>query len=195
MLSKEANVLDLFFNYPKHWHFEDLLNESKLSRGRLNFWLSSLRKDRLIRRIKPKNKNPYYVGNVSDSSWQVRKRMYALNSLYEKGLLSHLHSLGAQTVIIFGSFSRWDWYDDSDIDIFILGDPSRFEKGRFEKAFGREIHLFVAEDDNDLSRFPEGLLKNIADGFVVKGSAQVLCQKRYHSRKRLKNARQKVSLD
>ena len=171
LASKEENVLELIFNSPKHWHFEELIKESKLSRGRLNHWLKKLLNEKIIKRIKEKDKMPYYVGNFDSPSYKNQKRMYALNKLYKTGFLNHLQSLSdAKTVIIFGSFSRSDWYENSDIDLFIYGSAQGLNLSKYELDLEREIQLFECKDKNNLKKFGEGLIKNIIKGNIIKGN-------------------------
>ena len=150
MRSQEDKVTGLFFNTPKHWHFEELLNKSGLSRPRLAVWLKKFIKQGLIKRLKPKGKMPYYIGISENPEFRNRKRLFAIKTLTESGLLDHLSSLKkAKVVIIFGSFSRADWYDDSDIDIFIYGDESNFEYYKYKQKLKREIQIHSAKTKKD----------------------------------------------
>lgn len=169
--SKEEKVLELFFNSPEHWHFEKLLKQSKISRGRLNNWLTKFSKEGIIKRVKKKGKMPYYVGNSIHPAYRNRKKIYALNRFYKTGFLNHLQSLPrAKTVIIFGSFSRWDWHEESDIDLFIFGNDDELEQGKYELKLNREIQVFTAKTKTDFKKFRPGLLKDIATGYIVKGT-------------------------
>ena len=169
--SKEENVLELFFNSPKHWHFEELLEKSGLSRGRLNSWLHKFLKENIIVRVKEKGKMPYYTSNFGQPAYTNKKRLYALNTFYKTGFLNHLQSLThAKTIIIFGSMARSDWYKESDIDIFIYGDDDALEQGTYERKLHREIQIFTAKTKSDLKKYDHGLLTNIANGYIVKGN-------------------------
>jgi len=170
MESKEESVLELFFNSSKHWHFEELLKESKLSRGRLNIWLKKFEKEGIIKRIKENSKMPYYIGDFDSASYKSRKRLFALEQFYESGFLNHLQTLNAKSIIIFGSFSRSDWYKESDIDIFIFGDDNEFEQGKYETKLKRDIQVFSAKNEKDLNKMGNKLLKNILTGYLVKGN-------------------------
>ena len=169
MKSKEDALLELFFNSTKYWHFEELRRNVKIGKPQLARWLKKFEADGLIKRVKQKGKMPYYVQNNSDVRFRTKKRLFGLNLLYKSGLLDHLASLKADTVILFGSFSRWDWYKDSDIDIFIYGDDSDFEQWKYEKKLKREIQLFTCKNKEDLKKLGEGLLTNIIKGIVIKG--------------------------
>ncbi|MDD9953456.1 MAG: nucleotidyltransferase domain-containing protein [Candidatus Woesearchaeota archaeon] len=168
MRSKEDCVLELFFNTPKHWHFDQLLRKSGLSRSRLAAWLTQFRQEGLIERKKSKGKMPYYVAKASPL-FLHRKRLYAQKQLTTSGLLAHLASLKASVIIVFGSFTRGDWYIESDIDIFIYGDDDAFEQGLYEKKLNREIQVHTAKNKNELKSI-EKMLPYIIQGDFVKGS-------------------------
>lgn len=175
-MSKEENVIKLFFEYPtKHWHFEELIREAQISRPQLNIWLKKFIKEELIKKLEPKNKNPYYVGNYESPNYQNNKRLYALENLNKSGFLKHLLQLPkAKTIILFGSLSRWDWYKDSDLDLFIYGNPEGFKEGEFRKKLHREIQIFSYENKKELKNLPLGLLKNIIAGYKIKGDLNFL---------------------
>ena len=93
-----------------------------------------------------------------------------MKSLYESGFLNHLGSLKkAETIILFGSFSRSDWYKNSDIDLFIYGDPTGLKIANYELKLQREIQMFVCKDKEELEKLGVGLLKRIIKGKIIKG--------------------------
>lgn len=171
IMERKENVKSLFFNKStKHWHFDEIVKQSKLSRAQANEWLKRLSKERLIKRVKEKGKMPYYIADYERSSFKAQKRVYALEQLERSGFLAHLISLEkAKTVVIFGSMARWDWHEESDIDLFIYGNDDELEQGKYELKLGREIQVFSAKDRKGLKKLPAGLLKNIATGYFVKG--------------------------
>lgn len=174
MRSKEDSVLELFFNIPKHWHFEELAEKSGLSRDRLNYWLKKFKSQGIIKKVKPKGEMPYYTGSYDNPEFLLKKRLFALKLLTESGLLGHLSTLkDAKVVILFGSFSRWDWYKDSDIDIFIYGNDNDFEQGKYELKLHREIQVHIAKDKNDLRRIDK-MVPYIIAGDFIKGSIEDL---------------------
>ncbi len=165
-------LLELFYNEPsKHWHFEELLQKAKLSRPQVAHWLKKYAGEELIQRYKPRGKMPYYVANYNGPHYQNSKRLYALAMVHESGLLDHLASLEkAETVILFGSFSRWDWYSDSDIDIFVYGDVGPIPTSKFSSLLRREIQVFSSKDESDLKMMGAPLLQNILKGIAIKGT-------------------------
>lgn len=171
MESKEECVLELFFENPtRQWHFEEILREAKITRSKADRWLKQFLRNELIKKVKQKGKMPYYLGNSEFPAYRNKKRIFALNKLYESGLLNRLYSLKkAKTVIIFGSYSRSDWYKDSDIDIFIYGNAEGFKVADYEFKLRRDIQLFVCKNHDELSKYGSGLIKNIIKGNLIKG--------------------------
>jgi len=125
-------------------------------------------------RVKPIGEMPYYVGHWESARYRNRKKLFALEQLTTSGLLDHLMELKAETVIIFGSFSRWDWYNESDIDLFIYGNADGLKPVQFESKLHREIQIFHAENKKDLKKYGVELLKNIVGGHFIKGNADFL---------------------
>ena len=74
---------------------------------------------------------------------------------------------------MFGSFSRADWYDDSDIDIFIYGKDISFEQGLFETRLKRNIQVFNAISKKELKRYDK-MLPAIIGGDFIKGNVHDL---------------------
>jgi hypothetical protein len=168
--SFEEKVLELFFNQPtKQWHFLELANKLNLAQSKLDKWLKRFISEKLIKRIKENGKMPYYVTNHECPEYRNKKRIFALMNLHETGLLNYLSALKNKTVVLFGSMSRSDWYEKSDIDLFIYGDASDIKIGKYEMLLGRDIQIFYAKDEKDLKKMGPALLKSIIKGITIKG--------------------------
>lgn len=170
MKSKEEKVLSLFYNNPKHWHFEELVSEVNISRRQLSLWLKKFQRLELILRIKKKGKMPYYIVDQNNVKFRNLKNTFAFNQLSQSGLFEHIQSLKSVKVsIIFGSFARGDWCKESDLDIFIYGDDSDFEQGKFEKILQRNIQLFSVKDKKGIKKMNK-MLPYVLSGDFIKGS-------------------------
>ncbi len=176
MQSKENLVLKLFFNQPtKEWHFEELLKETKMARSKVDRWLKKFIKEKIIIKVKEKNQWPHYLGNYAFPEYKTRKKLFALQELSDSGLWKHLLSLPrAKTIFVFGSFARSDWYQESDIDIFIYGDAEGLKIAPYELKLNREIQLFSCENKAELNKMGSALLKNIIKGELIKGDLDFL---------------------
>ncbi len=177
MGSKEDNVLRLVLeNSPmKQWHFGEVVREAKVARAVANKWLKRLVREGLLRRRKEKGRFPYFVVGGGNPVYYSRKKIYALQQLYRSGLISCLLGLeGAETVVIFGSMAKGDWYRDSDVDVFICGKVDRLDKSKYEARLKREIELHVFRNIKEIKAVRTGLIKNVINGYLVKGDMQVL---------------------
>ncbi len=175
--SKEEKVLELFFNEPaRQWHFKDIVKTAKISEPAANKWLNKLLKENIIQRVKPKSKMPYFQGKFRHENYRNKKRIYAMQKLYETGLLMKLQQLrNAKAVVIFGSFARSDWNTQSDVDIFVLGDPEDLRFGALWSGLGfqgkaREIQVHNYKSIQDTKNIHSGLIKNVVKGYFVKGN-------------------------
>ena len=174
MLSKRDALLDIIFAEPKRWHFEELRRRVPLGKPQLARWLRQFCREGILRRVKPEGKMPYYVQNADDARFRNRKRLFGLAKLLQSGLLDHLASLrGAAVVVVFGSFSRWDWYGDSDIDVFVYGDSAQVETSAYGRKLRHDIEIHAAKDAQGLKRL-EQLLPSVLCGYFVKGAASDL---------------------
>jgi len=169
--SKQDKIIELFFEEPtRQWHFEEILKEANITRSKAGSWLKKLVKEKIIKKVKEKGKMPHYIGNCKLPEYKNKKRIFALNRLYESGLLNHLYSLKrSRTVILFGSLSRSDWHKKSDINIFIYGDEEGLKIMTYELRLHRNIQLFICKNKDELAKLGKGLIKNIIKGDIIKG--------------------------
>ena len=173
--SKEENVRRLILeNSPlKQWHFEEIVKESKVTKAVANKWLKKYVKEGLLHKIKKKGKFPFFTVSNNNLSYYSLKKFYALEQLYKSGLIQELSSLNSiRTVIIFGSLIKGDWYKESDVDIFLLGNLKSFDKFVYEKRLHRTIELHIFENKKELQKIKTGLINNIMNGYLIKGQIQ-----------------------
>ena len=158
----------------RKWSFRDLIQESKISRERVNHYLRELIREKFVRRVKLRGKMPYYIANRNSSKFRFEKQLHGLILLEQSGLFEHLNSLKEiKTAILFGSFARGDWGKSSDIDLFIYGDDKNFIKGKFEHKIKREIQLFSYQNLTEIKKeLNPKLFLNIVQGFNIKESLE-----------------------
>ncbi|MEK6938551.1 MAG: nucleotidyltransferase domain-containing protein [Nanoarchaeota archaeon] len=172
-LSKETRITELFFNEPsRSWHFKDIVQQAKISENRANYWLKILEKEQIILYHKSEGKMPFYTAHFEHSNYKIKKKLYALEQFYKLGFLRHLDSLDANTIVIFGSFSRADWHTKSDIDLFIIGSDEKLEKGKYEHLLKRKMQLFTFKNKKEIQKINPYLINNITNGYFIKGNVQ-----------------------
>lgn len=173
--SKEKNILELFFNEPtKHWHFKDIVKESGVKKSSVSIWLDKFVKEKITLHYKSKGKMPFFVANYQHVSYINKKKLYGLSLLYSSGLVKRLQKLEkAKTIVIFGSFARADWHTDSDVDVFVYGDPADMEYGTRMKGLhrkhSREIQIHACKTKKEIKDIRSGLMNNVINGYFIKG--------------------------
>lgn len=173
--SKEENVLRLILeNSPlKEWHFKEVVKEAKVTKVVANKWLKKYVAEDVLHHVKETGKFPYFTVGSNNPVYYSLKRVYALEQLHRSGLISKLMSLKkAKTVIVFGSIAKGDWYKDSDIDIFVFGDISGFDKKIYELKLHRNIEVHLFHNKREAQKIRTGLIRNVINGYVVKGQIQ-----------------------
>ncbi len=177
--SKEENVLKLILENSslKEWHFEEIVRKAKITKLVANKWLKKYVSEGLLKHIKEKGKFPHYTVGINNNIYHSLKRVYALDQLHKSGLIPKLLSLKtAKTIILFGSIVKGDWYKDSDIDIFVFGDISDFDKNIYELKLQKNIELHIFQNKEEIDEVETGLIKNITNGYVLKGQIQDIAE-------------------
>lgn len=177
--SKEDNVLKLLMeNSPlREWHFEEISREAKITKAVANKWLKKCISEGLIKHNKRKGKFPFYSVGSDNPVYISLKRLHIIKQLHDSGLIPGLISLdSAKTIILFGSAARGDWYKNSDIDIFILGNASDFDKKPYEEKLHMNIELHTFQDRDEINDVKTGLIKNVINGYVIKGQIQDIAE-------------------
>ena len=173
--SKEENILKLFLeNSPlKEWHFEEIVRESRATRAAANKWLKRYEAEGLIKRVKEKGKFPYFTAGSNNIKYYMTKRIYALEKMHKSGLIAKLASQkDSKAIIIFGSMIKGDWYKDSDIDIFILGNLTDFDRKAYEQKLNTHIELHIFKNRKEIKEVKTGLIQNVVNGYIIKGQIQ-----------------------
>ena len=73
--------------------------------------------------------------------------------------------------MLFGSASRGEDTEESDIDLFIQAKQSKIDLSKFGKTLNRKINLLFESDFKTVS--PE-LINNLANGVVLYGYFKVI---------------------
>ncbi len=164
-------TLEVFFISPKKDHYlVDISKKIGLAHTSVKKNLDKLVKLGLITKKiekKGKRKFPLYTANFDSNIFRRYKMLYNLTSLLESGLIEFLEDrLAPKSIVVFGSYSRGEDIEESDIDIFIEAKGEEMDLKLFEKVLHRNIQLHFKED---FTSYPKELKNNIINGFVIHG--------------------------
>ncbi|MEK6826302.1 MAG: nucleotidyltransferase domain-containing protein [Nanoarchaeota archaeon] len=100
------------------------------------------------------------------------KRADNLRQIYESGLADYLEmEFAGATIVLFGSYSRGDDIEKSDIDVAVIGRKEKqIDLSKFEKQLGRNININFYES---LNRIHKNLKENLCNGIVLAGGVEL----------------------
>ena len=130
--------------------------------------LKKFKKEGLLKREKDKQYINYFANNRNNLFIDL-SRIYWKQILENSGLLSHLEKqFYNPNIILFGSLSKAEVTDKSDVDIAVFSNNKKeINLKKIEKKLGREIQLFIFKSRENVKN-PE-LLNNILKYFKIKG--------------------------
>lgn len=159
-------VLEVFFKEPINIHFiREIGRRIKLAQTSVRNHIRDLEKKKLIviKSAKPFNG---FVANRENEEFLFYKQAYNFYSLLElrKIIVNALHP---RAIIVFGSYSRGEDIEESDIDILVITKVKKeIEIKAIEKKMGRKINLIFKES---LEKLEEPIKDNALNGWVIYG--------------------------
>ncbi|MBI2656918.1 nucleotidyltransferase domain-containing protein [Candidatus Woesearchaeota archaeon] len=162
-------VLALFFENPsREFHLRELSRLLRLSMPTIISATDKLAKEKII--IKEKGKVITKVtANRNNIDFARLKRLHNLELIYNSGLVNHLSESYNQpkAIILFGSFSRGEDIEKSDIDIAVITNKRlNSDLSKYEKILKKTINLHEV----NLDKISEEFKANLANGIVLEGS-------------------------
>jgi len=165
-------VLQQFFDFPrKAFLIRELSRNAKLSVPSVRLHLKALLAEGLIAKDKT-GLYPSFRAAKENPLFKLLKAQNMVLRLQQTGVLSTIEK-GAypSCIVLFGSASRGEDTEESDIDLFIQSKRIKLDLSTFEKSLNRKINLLFEPDMKTIS--PE-LLNNLANGTVVYGYLKVI---------------------
>ena len=164
-------TLKVFFDRPNRSHsLIDVSRYAELAHTSVRKNLDELINKDIIKLIiekKGTRKFPIYIANVENKKFRKYKKIYNNISIVNSGLIEFIEEkITPKSIVLFGSYSRGEDDESSDIDLFIECKQEKIDIDRFEKKLNRKIELHFKE--NFLS-FPKELRNNIINGIVLSG--------------------------
>jgi len=173
MLEKYSRyrILQEFFNSPtKNFQMRELSRLTKIAQQSVINHLNALLKEGLIK----KEKNgiyPSFKANRDNELFRLYKKNDLILKLQQNSIISYIYdSCMPDAIILFGSASKGEDIEGSDIDLFLQAKEKKLNFDKYEKILNRKISLFFEEDFSKLSK---ELKNNILNGIVLKGYMKV----------------------
>lgn len=115
----------------------------------------------------------FYTANRTHENYLLEKKLYNIKSLYVSGLIEFLKTdLINPVIILFGSYSKGEDIEKSDIDLYIeTSSKKELLLKKFESKLKRKIQIFKHKSINEIKNIH--LSNNIINGVILNGFIEV----------------------
>ena len=162
-------VLTMFFENPTtEFHLRELSRQTKLSMPSIISTTDKLNKEQLI----TKKKTPFLTttkANAKNQQFTRLKRIFNLEQIYNSNITDDLiqEYNHPQAIILFGSYSRGEDTETSDIDIGIITHKNKnIELAPYEKKLKRKISIH----EIDVHKISPEFKNSIYNGIILEGA-------------------------
>ena len=173
MIQKYSRYLILteFFNTPrKNFYIREISRLTGLAQPSVINHLKALVKEGLILREK-RGLYHSFRANRDNPLFRIYKKNHLLLELQNSGFIDYVYdSCVPDCIILFGSASKGEDIEESDIDLYVRAKIKKLDLKKYEKRFDRKINLFFEEKFSKLS---SELKNNILNGIVLNGYLKV----------------------
>jgi len=114
-----------------------------------------------------------YSADRTSKRFLLEKKMFNIRRLYDCDLIDYIiEEYNNPAIVLFGSFSKGEDIEKSDIDIYIQT-PQKTIKNldKFEKKLQRKIQIFQSRKLTEIKN--KDLANNIVNGVVLNGFMEV----------------------
>jgi predicted nucleotidyltransferase len=173
MENQIRSILGLLLKFPTtEFSYREIERRTGISIGTVSKYAKILCKRNLI--TLRKLPNSYFVkANINSKRVRSHKIIFNLEAIYESGLLDFLNqSLRPDSIVLFGSYSKGEDNEESDIDFAVIaGRDSKIDLFKFEKILARKINLVRLQV---LSKAKKEFVNSLANGIVLGGYLEVM---------------------
>lgn len=135
-------------------------------------YTKELEKENILKIEKISNITLYSADRTS-ISYLLEKRLFNIKQLYTLKLIKHLiEEYNNPTIVLFGSYSKGEDIENSDIDIYIETPIKVKDLSQFEKILKRNIQIFQHKNIKEITN--KNLINNIINGVTLNKFLEVI---------------------
>lgn len=114
-----------------------------------------------------------YSADRSSKNYIIEKKLFNIKQLYNSGLIDYLiNEYNNSVIILFGSYSRGEDIEDSDIDLYVeTAKKKEFNLQKFENKLNRKLQVFNYKNIKEVPN--PHLANNIINGIVLNNFLEV----------------------
>lgn len=173
MMPVARELLRLFFQNPTtEFAYREIERKTGVSIATVSKYITALVVEGLVKTRRSANAI-LAKANLQNQFFIKLKRSYNLEVVYSSGLVQYImDTLRPDAIILFGSFSRGEDDEKSDIDIAVIyGRDIEPDTRRFEKALLRKINIIKIKSFKSTEK---EFINSLANGVVLEGSVEVV---------------------
>ena len=169
----KKKIMELFFDFPlKNFYLREISRKTKVAITSVKRYVNEMVNEKIIIKVN-KEIYPSFRSNREgdDLTFKFYKKLNMVERLQISGVLDYVEDkCGPKNIILFGSASRGEDSEGSDIDLFAQSKEINLNLSQFEKKLNREINIFF---EKDFSKLSEELKNNILNGIILRGYLEV----------------------
>lgn len=170
--SPERRLLEFFFRYPtSEFHFREMARELDLAIGTVSKYVELLEGKELVS-VRTAGNMKLVEPRFDSKEFRRLKRVSNLSKVYGCGLVDLLgRKLAPEALVLFGSYSRGEDHEGSDVDIASIGGKEgELDLSSFEEEVSRDVEVQYVEAERAEREF----LTTLANGIVLAGYLETL---------------------
>ena len=169
----KIKIAEYFFQNPSARHrVRGLERTLKLPLPSIIRYCKELDKEGILKKIDIEDVT-FYSANKNNEEYLFQKKLFNIKQIHNSKLIEHLKkTLNNPVIILFGSYSKGEDDETSDIDLYIETTTKKIDLKTFEKFFGKNIQIFTYKNINEIPN--KHLANNILNGIVLNNYVEVL---------------------
>jgi predicted nucleotidyltransferase len=115
----------------------------------------------------------FFSADRSSKEYLLQKKLFNIKQIYDSRLIKYLiDNYSNPTIILFGSYSKGEDIEDSDIDLYIeTASKQKFNEKKYEKKLKRKIQIFNFKNIKQIKN--KFLANNIINGITLNNFIEV----------------------
>lgn len=174
----DQRVIGVVLSYPTHrFTVREMSRLTKITHPTVSRSLQKLNKLGLAKRELQKNMSGigtiiFWVANREGEKYKLYKKIANLEQLYFSALIEKIASeTTPNAIILFGSYSRGEDTEESDIDLFVISKEKQINLKGYEQRLHRKINITF---ETDIKKLSKEFLNNIINGIILYGYLEVI---------------------
>lgn len=178
MIKKDikSRMKSYFFKNPStRKRVRQIERELNLSLPSVIRYCKELKEEKILKKEEVAGTTLFSADRISEK-FLFEKRFYNIKLLLSSGLIEYIKKeLSNPSIVVFGSYSKGEDIEESDIDLYIQTPSKQTKKklklDKFQEKLNRRIQLFVYKEIGSVEN--PHLANNILNGIVLNGFIEV----------------------